>query len=160
MSNQGRTLIYDTQASTWHAHSCSCLLPLSADRKPAEIYLFQTHHRCLSLRCLSSCRCAGGPAGVLHSFIPPHFSVAHSLCCLFRSILTLVTDVTFAFLLMNQLDQSQDPILISHHGHHSNNLISHEFKYVKNNLLAVSNQQIWWFNYSILILATITKVTI
>lgn len=65
-------------------------------------------------------------------------------------------DVTFAFLLMNQMDLSQDPILISHHGHHANNLISHEFKCVKNNLLAVSNQQIWWFNYSILILATIT----
>lgn len=70
-----------TQTHRWRAHLCRCLLPLSPDEREREreragarqrFAPLKPHRQRLSLRCLSSCHFAGGPAGIP---TPPHLSL-------------------------------------------------------------------------------------
>lgn len=105
-------------------HLCCCLTPLSADeRKPALADPLQIYHLCLSLRCLSSCRCAGGPAGLTRLPISIHPCIGYS----FLMWYLLSSSWTSCTLI-------QHPILVSQHGLHEQ---SH----------TAWNQGMRWFNH-------------
>lgn len=88
-----------TQTHRWRAHLCRCLLPLSPDEREREragarqrFAPLKPHRHRLSLRCLSSCHFAGGPAGIPTPPPLPHRPPRSSTCSsrlLFPSLLCI-----------------------------------------------------------------------
>lgn len=151
--NRGRTLILDTQI---RAHGriiyavVYCHYEQMRESRPA-LHLLQSHHLCLRLRCLSSCRRAGGPADIPRS---PSLLISLSFA---HSALYFSPSISYSTLIGYLLSSSwtsctrtQHPFLASQHLSVSR-CSNPRLRTSEPNFLGVFSQEMLWSNHRILI---------